>query len=1512
MRGLDVIVFGRGKSSVIRGFVIGGLGMILLILLLLVYASHARAGKSVVSSVSGAESGTLGGQFNGPGGIAVNQNGTGNAGVGDFFVADSANNRIQQFDAAGSFIRTWGQNVAGRDERQLIAVSGVNSGAGGGTFTLTFGACTTANIAANATATAVQTALNAAAMNACTSGAGNISVTGNAANGWTVRFIGALSGTDVAQLTASGAGLVGPSPAISVSTLEGGSGGNFTGFETCTVASACQDGIITPTTANGGQLSSPQGIAIGQTDGAIYVTEQGSRRVQKFTLPANPADPVLFDRAWGADVNLPAGGSAFEICTVAANCKTAATGTTAGGGALGANLGYLAVVPTGAPGAGEIVVADAGNRRVQRYEPDGDFVHAFGWDVDSAGLVGQLEKCTTTCRAGTPAGTAVGQFPNNQPTRVAVDSNGFIYTVESASPFRLQRFNPAITSALNFCPDQTGGTGATTSPTDVYINPGNDNVYVSKGVPDTEDRDGDGNTTEVLERRILQLDSLCTLVDAHGVGSLLPSLNGLGVKDSSGRIYVSASHRVFILDTPVPPTATIDPVTTFTANSATFTGSVNPNGLQTNYRFEYSSDDFATVKSAPLTDADAGPVGSNNAVQQDVVGLEPNTTYEVRLVATKSFGGGTVTTAPQPFTTTATQPRMIAAGTFPGGSDTGVILFATIDPEGQPTTYHFEYGTDASYGQSTPVESAGAGNAEQVQLVRLNGLDPDTTYHFKAVATNPSGTVESGDETFSTAASAPCPNESLRFGVAAKLPACRAYEMVSPIDKNGGDIETAEQEAGLGSHLASAYRQASVNGGKITYSSATAFGDAIGGHWSNQYLATRGDAGWSTHAISSRRGRTVVEPAGSFNPNLRWFNYEFFQGFTPDLSTAWVRDDNVDPLTPDALQGYANLYRRDNGNDSYQALTTGTVFGSTALPVLSGDKFSNVGGPRVLGASDDLRHQVFVANAALTPNASGVVGPGGLEGPVSQLYDLVDGQLHLVSVLPNGATNITNSFAGTSSTSKFVTTNQQMLKNVVSDDGSRIVWSASSPEVTSGAGPGTIYVRENPAEAQSALGPGNECTEPAKACTVYVGGQDSPVSARAQFWAASSDVSKILYSTGTYPSRTLQLFDVDAKTTVQIAGKSAGVSATADDLSHIYFVSQEALASGAVAGQNNLYDYNEGDYLFVGPVAADDIVGEIRIVGGGEAYSPNIVGIWANSRVGPVYRSAGATPDGHHFTFMSSSAALSEGAAGYDNADVVTGKPAFEVYRYDAEDEALACVSCNPSGARPRGTLLKAPYSPVEIAFTSQPDRRVAASIPTQEHDNYELRILSDDGNRLFFHSDEALLPRDVNGVQDVYQWQAVGSGGCDSGDTDYFEQNGGCLYLISTGADDAYSEFVDADPAGDEVFFTTDSGIDPRDPGLRDIYVAKAGGGFPLPHPTAPCEGDACQSPPPPPSDPTPASAAFQGPGDPAKKGKPKPSCPKGKRKIKARNGKTRCVKPKKRSAKRAKRANNDRRAAR
>ncbi len=87
-----------------------------------------------------------------------------------------------------------------------------------------------------------------------------------------------------------------------------------------------------------------------------------------------------------------------------------------------------------------------------------------------------------------------------------------------------------------------------------------------------------------------------------------------------------------------------------------------------------------------------------------------------------------------------------------GVTKTGATLQGIVSPEGQETTYHFEYGKTISYGTSVPVPSGnvGASTSDLEESKVITGLEPETTYHFRVVATNGTGTVDGSDQTFTT------------------------------------------------------------------------------------------------------------------------------------------------------------------------------------------------------------------------------------------------------------------------------------------------------------------------------------------------------------------------------------------------------------------------------------------------------------------------------------------------------------------------------------------------------------------------------------------------------------------------------------------------------------------------------------------------------------------------------------------------------------------------------------------
>jgi hypothetical protein len=86
---------------------------------------------------------------------------------------------------------------------------------------------------------------------------------------------------------------------------------------------------------------------------------------------------------------------------------------------------------------------------------------------------------------------------------------------------------------------------------------------------------------------------------------------------------------------------------------------------------------------------------------------------------------------------------------------TTATLNASVFPNKEATTHHFEYGTTTAYGSRTPDAGPVGGNAGKSVSADLTGLAPSTTYHARVVATNDSGTVQGADVSFTTTAAVP-------------------------------------------------------------------------------------------------------------------------------------------------------------------------------------------------------------------------------------------------------------------------------------------------------------------------------------------------------------------------------------------------------------------------------------------------------------------------------------------------------------------------------------------------------------------------------------------------------------------------------------------------------------------------------------------------------------------------------------------------------------------------------------
>jgi hypothetical protein len=191
------------------------------------------------------------------------------------------------------------------------------------------------------------------------------------------------------------------------------------------------------------------------------------------------------------------------------------------------------------------------------------------------------------------------------------------------------------------------------------------------------------------------------------------------------------------------PTAITGSVTAVGATTATVTGTVNPGGVATTWYVEYGT---STSYGSQTASTNAGSGTSNTAVSVSLASLAQGTTYHYRVVATST--AGTSRGSDGLFTTLAAPGVVTGAATSVGVSS--ATLHGTVDPNGQATTWSFEYGTSTSYGSQTTAKSAGSGNNPGNVSIQITGLQKGQTFHYRLVASSSGGTTHGADATFVT------------------------------------------------------------------------------------------------------------------------------------------------------------------------------------------------------------------------------------------------------------------------------------------------------------------------------------------------------------------------------------------------------------------------------------------------------------------------------------------------------------------------------------------------------------------------------------------------------------------------------------------------------------------------------------------------------------------------------------------------------------------------------------------
>jgi alpha-tubulin suppressor-like RCC1 family protein len=221
--------------------------------------------------------------------------------------------------------------------------------------------------------------------------------------------------------------------------------------------------------------------------------------------------------------------------------------------------------------------------------------------------------------------------------------------------------------------------------------------------------------------------------------------NGLGEAEGEGG---SASEG------PLPSTTT-ESASSVSESGATLHGAVNPEGFATRYHFEYGTE--AENYGASTTSVEAGAGSELVHVSSALTGLQPGTTYHYRIIADSATG--TSAGADTTFTTGGKAPPPAPTVTTEGASGIAAhtaTLGATVNPNGADTHYYFEYGTTSTLYENDapapPGNDAGSGTTAEKVNVGVSGLAPYTTYYYRVVASNSTGTTYGAQKEFTTSA----------------------------------------------------------------------------------------------------------------------------------------------------------------------------------------------------------------------------------------------------------------------------------------------------------------------------------------------------------------------------------------------------------------------------------------------------------------------------------------------------------------------------------------------------------------------------------------------------------------------------------------------------------------------------------------------------------------------------------------------------------------------------------------
>jgi hypothetical protein len=1089
-----------------------------------------------------------------------------------------------------------------------------------------------------------------------------------------------------------------------------------------------------------------------------------------------------------------------------------------GFGAGQMNLAYNSVVDADGHGAevssgiavnqttGDIYVADTGNHRIDELEPDGAFMRAWGWGVVDG--KDELEVCgpdafppTATCQVGI-SGSGAGQFVH--PVFIAVDNS----TGLSQGAVYVGDFGDHLVTKFSAEGALEGTWGNTTPTPDGQLGPFGTDPEGPDGI--AVDSAGDLSVAwdyEVVSRFTQEGSFIENQTKGKQGGAFLP--NGAAL-DSEGNVFTGVGLGL-----------TRPPGVDETTSSSRYIGQFATSDPSTGLAVDPTTGDLYADTGSSIEQFVFSGLGVVNE-QGGTCTVEPPPS-EYACPATESFGAGDigagaglaiVASTHDVYVADASTSRIdvflpavipdVATGAATAVKGHSATLTGTVDPDGEgPAKCQIAWGTTTEFGHTAPCEPAEEEGTTPVAVrAKLTELQPDTTYYYRVQATNRNGTnvgSPSQDRQFST------PGPGLQSGNGASVSdvAATSATLDASIDPDNGPSSPVP---GAPTSYYFQYSTASTAGCEAAPMSCTSVpvapGEAIGP--GESYLeVSRHVQGLSAGTVYHYRVVALSESAGELivvdGPD---------ETFTTQLAGGafQLSDDRQWELVSPPNKHGAYIFPFTELGFAAQASVDGDAMTFlTSVPTESEPQ----------GYTID--EQVFATRG---PNGwvSRDISPPNERATTVELghgseYVAFSENLSLAVVQPRGSFNPSLSPEASAQT-PYLRTN--FLNGNVDDP---CMESCYRPLVTGKPGyanvpPGTVFGQECVKEGLGLCGP--------------------------TFIGATPDLSHIALSSaepllgGQNETEGYEWFEGKLSRGHHLPELRLSSS---EDGSWQYFVSQSALAGGAIAGEPNVYVSHGGVTRLIAVVSQVDELGLVEAL---------------RSRTSRV------SPDGRWFAFMSQ-----RDLTGYNTDDAVSGQPDEEVYLYHAPEDlatevgTLVCASCNPTGARPVGVEYKQLRSGERgrvIGESKWPDDTwIAANVPGWTPYAlfgaiYQSRYLSDSG-RLFFNSNDALVPQDVNGNEDVYEYEPPGVGSCTTASVPYSAHSDGCVDLVSSGQDPGESAFMDASGSGGDVFFVTAAKLVPQDYDTSyDVYDAhectSASPCFSTPAAVPPpCDtGDACK----------------------------------------------------------------------